>query len=67
MWRALGTCGLGVVFVAISPALRTKLADDADSLQRTIFAYSPWSYLCIGLGILAFLMFGLYRSAQPRI
>jgi hypothetical protein len=66
MLRVLGTFGLGIIFVAISPALRTSLIDDADKLQRTIIVYSPWSYVGIGLGVLALLMFCLHRAAQPR-
>ena len=66
MFRALGTCGLGIIFVAISPPLRQGLLNDADALQSKIVANEPWSYVGIGLGILALLMFGLYRSAQPR-
>ena len=67
MLRAFGTFGLGIVFVAISPALRGSLMDDADQLQRTIVNNSPWSYIGIGLGILTLLMFGLHRSSQPRV
>jgi hypothetical protein len=66
MLRAMGTCGLGIVFFAISPALRSTLVEDGDKIQRTIINYSPWSYIAIGLGILASLMFGLYRASQPR-
>lgn len=66
MLRALGTFGLGILFVAVSPALRQSLLNDVDSLQHSIDKNSPWSYLAIGLGTLGFLMFALYRAAQPR-
>jgi uncharacterized BrkB/YihY/UPF0761 family membrane protein len=66
MLRVLGTFGLGIIFVAISPALRVSLASDAEKLQQTIVNYSPWSYLGIALGIIALLLVGLYRAAKPR-
>ena len=67
MLRVLGTFGLGLLFVAISPALRTTLIDDADKLQKAIIVYSPWSYVAIGVAMLALVMFCLHRAAQPRI
>ena len=66
MFRALGTFGLGMLFVAISPALRVSLMDDADRFQKVVVDNSPWSYVAMGVGILALLMFGLHRSSQPR-
>jgi len=67
MFRALGTFGLGIIFVLISPALRGSLMEDADKVQRAILIYSPWSYVGIGLGIVGMLLFGLYRSSQPKV
>ena len=66
MFRALGTFGLGILFVAISPPLRVSLMNDADAIQTKIVANSPWSYVGIALAILAFLLIGLYRAAQPK-
>ncbi len=66
MFRALGTFGLGILFIAVSPPLRMSLMNDADALQTKIINNSPWSYIGIALGILALLMIGLYRAAQPR-
>jgi hypothetical protein len=66
MLRVFGTFGLGILFVAISPALRVSLIDDAGKLQQTIITYSPWSYVGIGVGVLVLLMFFLHRAAQPR-
>jgi hypothetical protein len=66
MLRALGTFGLGILFVAVSPALRLSLMQDAESVQNAIIRNSPWSYAGIALGIIALLMFGLYRASQPR-
>jgi hypothetical protein len=66
MLRALGTFGLGILFVAVSPALRVSLLQDAESIQGAIIRNGPWSYVGIGLGIVVLLLFGLYRAAQPR-
>lgn len=66
MLRALGTFGLGILFVAISPALRVSIMNDAESLQSAIVRNGPWSYVGIAAGIVALLLFGLYRAAQPR-
>jgi hypothetical protein len=66
MFRALGTFGLGILFIAISPPLRVSLMNDADALQTKIVANEPWSYIGIAVGILTLLLFGLYRAAQPR-
>ena len=67
MLRAMGTFGLGIVFVLISPALRGSIADTAEAIQRTITVNSPWSYVAIGLTAVGLMMFGLYRSAQPHV
>ena len=66
MFRALGTFGLGILFIAVSPPLRQSLMNDADAIQTKIVNNSPWSYVGIALAILALLMFGLHRAAQPR-
>jgi hypothetical protein len=66
MFRALGTFGLGVIFLVISPALRDSLMGDLNSLEHTAQVYSPFSYVIIGLGILGILMFCLHRASQPR-
>jgi hypothetical protein len=66
MLRVLGTFGLGILFVAVSPPLRQSLINDADALQTKIVNNEPWSYIGIAIGILAMLMVGLYRAAQPR-
>ena len=66
MLRTLGTFGLGIIFVSISPALRVSIMSDVEAVQRAIVNYSPFSYVGIALAIVGLLMFGLYRSAQPR-
>jgi len=67
MFRALGMFGLGIVFLVISDSLRASVMNGLDSLSKAIQVYSPFSYVGIGLGILAGLMFGLYKAAQPRV
>jgi hypothetical protein len=66
MFRAAGTFGLGIIFVAISPALRNTLLDDATAVQHAIEVNSPFSYIGIGLAVLAGLMFALHQASQPR-
>ena len=66
MLRAFGMFGLGILFLAISPALRVSLLNDAETVQDAILRNSPWSYVGIGIAVLAILMFGLYRASQPR-
>jgi hypothetical protein len=66
MLRALGSCGLGILFLIISPALRQSVMDGLDSLGKQIQMYSPFSYVGIAIAVLAVLMLCLYRAAQPR-
>ena len=66
MFRALGTFGLGILFVMISPTLRQSLLADTDALQQSIEHNSPWSYAALGVCGLALLMFFLHRAKQPR-
>lgn len=67
MLRALGCCGLGILFVAISPELRTSVFNGIDTIGHAIEIYSPLSYVGIGIAILAGLMLVLHRAAQPKI
>jgi hypothetical protein len=67
MLRVMGTFGLGILFLTISPALRASLMEDADHVQRFLVAYSPFSYVGVGMAILAGMMFALYRASQPHV
>ena len=66
MLRAAGTFGLGILFIAISPALRGSLLDDLGAIEHAIVVNSPISYIGIGLAVLAGLMFALHQASQPR-
>ena len=41
MLRAAGCFGLGILFLAISPALRTSLMEDFNGLQQSMEQNSP--------------------------
>jgi hypothetical protein len=64
--RVLGTFGLAVTFLVISPALRETLLDGANYLSRVLTQNSPGSYVAVGMLLLAGAMFGVYRASQPR-
>lgn len=67
MLRALGSFGLGILFLIVSPALRGSVMDVLNAIGNWVQVYSPLSYVGIGIAILAGLMFCLYRAAQPRV
>jgi hypothetical protein len=67
MLRFFGMFGLAMLFLMISPKLRGSLLEDYHTIQKTVELYSPVSYIGIGVLILAGLMYGLYRSSQPRV
>jgi hypothetical protein len=66
MLRALGSCGLGIIFLIISPALRETVMKCIDAISKEIQVYSPFSYFGIAIAILGVLMLCLYHAAQPR-
>jgi hypothetical protein len=66
MFRVLGTFGLGILFLAISPGLRGSLMGDFESFGNFMDQNSPLSYVGLGLVILGGLMFMIYRASQPR-
>jgi hypothetical protein len=66
MFRLLGMCGLGILFLMISPSLRLGLVEDYESFTNYMDHNSPVSYVVLGVVILSGLMFMVYRAAQPR-
>ena len=66
MLRVLGSFGLGIIFLVISPALRESVMRGIDATGKWIQIYSPFSYVGIALAILCVLMVCLYQAAQPR-
>jgi len=67
MLRIMGTIGLGILFVLISPALRETIVEEAQACQVAMANNSPGSYIALGVAILLGMMFALHRAAQPRI
>jgi hypothetical protein len=66
MFRLLGMFGLGGLFLLISPSLRGVVMGAFDSGARFLEQNSPFSYVGVALVVLAGMMFGVYRAAQPR-
>lgn len=66
MLRAFGSCGLGIIFLLISPALRESVMNTIAAVGKQIQIYSPFSYVGIAIAVVGILMILLYRAAQPR-
>ena len=67
MLRIMGTIGLGILFLLISPVLRETIVDDAQACQLVMANNSPGSYIALGVAILLGMMYALHRAAQPRV
>ena len=66
MTRVLGTFGLAILFLVISPNLRETLMEGIEGLEQWMAVNSPMSYVGMGVAILLLMMFGLHRASQPR-
>ncbi len=66
MLRALSMCGLGGLFLAISPKLRANVQDAIGSVYTGVQFYAPFSYVALGVLVIIALMTAMYRGAQPR-
>lgn len=66
MIRALGLTGMSGIFLIISPKLRELLAGYVDSGVNNMSMYAPFSYIGLGVLIVALFLFSLYRGAQPQ-
>jgi hypothetical protein len=66
MFRLLGMFGLGILFLLISPGLRGNVLDAFAACGIFLDHYSPFSYVGVAVVVLAGMMFGVYRAAQPR-
>ena len=67
MTRLFSTFGLGIVFLAISPELRETMISTLSALQQWLAVNSPASYVGVGVLVVAGMMFGMHRAAQPRL
>jgi hypothetical protein len=66
MTRVLGTFGLGGLFLMVSPKLRFSLSASFDFLSVQMDRHQPYSYIGLGVAVLAGVMIFVYQSAQPR-
>ena len=66
MTRVIGLFGLAGTFLFISPNLRDEIGGGFDAAVKGLDQYSPFSYIGVGLVLLALVMIYLYRSAAPR-
>lgn len=66
MLKLVGTFGLGGLFLAVSPELRTTVMNALEAFSTFLTTNSPLSYVGVGAVILIGAMFWVYRAAQPR-
>ena len=66
MLRFFSMCGLGLLFLAISPKLRGNVQDAIGSVYMNVQSYAPFSYVALGVLVIIGLMRAMYRGAQPR-
>jgi hypothetical protein len=64
--RFFSMCGLGLLFLAISPKLRGNVQDAIGSVYMNVQSYAPFSYVALGVLVIIGLMRAMYRGAQPR-
>ena len=66
MVRALCLCGLGIVFLMISPPLRGQVVDLLTKGVGTFESYAPYSYVVGVLAVLGTFLVSLKRGARVR-
>ena len=66
MLRALSMCGLGGLFLMISPKLRGNVQDAIGTVYTNVQFYAPFSYVALGVLVIIALMRAMYSGAQPR-
>ena len=66
MLRFLSACGLGSLFLAISPPLRTNMMEKFAAGVHTMDANAPYSYIGAGVLILVIFLTSLSRGTQVR-
>ena len=66
MFRAISLMSMAIVFLMISPSLRSSLLGGYKQAGITMDAHSPFSYMALGFAVLGLLILFLYKSAQPR-
>ena len=66
MVRAVCLCGLGVLFLTVSPPLREQLHDAFAKLVGAFIAYSPLSYVLGIAFVLVVFAISLKRGTRIR-
>ena len=66
MFRALGCCGLGIVFLTISPKLRDQVQAAIGAGVTTMDTYAPYSYAAGVIAVLVTLVVSFNRGSQVR-
>ena len=64
MLRLLSACGMGSMFLMISPNLRTDVMGKFAKGVHTMDANAPYSYIGGGVLVLVVFCISLYRGAQ---
>ncbi len=65
MLRFLSLGTMGGLFLVISPKLRSTISSYMDSGVNGMTANAPYSYIGIGLLVIAIFVFSVNRGAQP--
>jgi uncharacterized membrane protein len=66
MVRALCLCGLGIVFLMISPPLRGQVVDMLTKGVMTFESYAPLSYVLGVVAVLVTFLVSLKRGSRVR-
>lgn len=66
MLRAFSLCGLGGVFLFISPKLRAGVQESIGSVYTSVVYYAPYSYIAGVLVVIVALITSFNRGSQPR-
>ena len=66
MVRAISMMGMAGTFLVISPKLRGSLLGTFTQAGISMDLYSPYSYIALGVTVLALLMIFFHKASQPR-
>ena len=66
MLRALSICGLGGVFLVISPSLRESVQAAIGAVYMGVQSFAPYSYILGILLIIVALITSFNKGSQPR-
>jgi hypothetical protein len=66
MLRACSICGLGAIFLAISPKLRDQVHGVIGGAVSSMELYSPFSYIAGVILILATMVYSFHSGSRAR-